>query len=81
MQALKQANRTWRACTETWQTSFPSFLQQVHVGLMIYVLLMVGVLGARGAEFSLPLVVLLLLGVSAQTCPDMTSVRARRHSE
>ena len=34
---------------------------------MIYVLLMVGVLGARGAEFSLPLVVLLLLDVSTKT--------------
>lgn len=40
---------------------FVQALKQVHVGLMIYVLLMVGVLGARGAEFSLPLVVLLLV--------------------
>ncbi|CAE7459826.1 unnamed protein product [Symbiodinium natans] len=38
---------------------FVQALKQVHVGLMIYVLLMVGVLGARGAEFGLPLVPLL----------------------
>ena len=44
---------------------------------MIYVLLMVGVLGARGAEFSLPLVVLLLLDVSTKTCPDRMCITVR----
>ncbi|CAE7626006.1 unnamed protein product [Symbiodinium pilosum] len=40
---------------------FVQALKQVHIGLMVYVLLMVGVLGARGSEFGLPLVPLLFV--------------------
>ena len=60
MQALKQDRL--RAGLVHFLPVTAADLREVHVGLLVYVLLMVGVLGARGAEFGLPLVPLLLLG-------------------